>query len=202
MNNLKQDCNSINFGYSSRLNNDYDAINDRIIESTAPLQYQTDVNKIYNENTCMQFNGMQSKISSNYPLNYVPDMSQQLIDIESNLSNRNTINNKSKNGQYNNMNVTNMPLLQMNECNKNTKYNINTQYYTPSYSLKEYETNRMFDIANDSQQHIYYSQASNTKLEATDNFIPKKQFDINSYNNKIMNIPNGNGTVIDLSHQY
>ena len=100
----------MNIGYSSRLGYDQCAYDDRLQESTSPLLYRLDTNRINNCDKCLSVFGPRAShngvgVSSSAKNNNIAP-AQALVDVESILSNRNVSQSKCKDGKVNKVDVT------------------------------------------------------------------------------------------------
>lgn len=172
-------CNTgINIGHSSRLDYDPCYIADNIKESTDPLQYQLSTDRIYNCNTCISRFGPRASagsdsgdVSTIYGVKNAAK-SQQLVDLESVLSNRNVKQSKCKDGRVQTLNVLKIPLQNTPICN-NFLDPISSHLTNPPQNYRGISINRFYDLLKDPQENIYYDAASNSRLEAKDNYIER-----------------------------
>lgn len=166
--------NEVNFGHSSRLGYDTVAYADRLQESTDPLSYRLDYNKIHNEKQCLSVFGprssyMGSGVSTTVGHRVAP--SQDLVDVESILTNRNVHLSKAKAGQVNPIDVTKFELQHARICD-DTLNMASTRLTDPSKNYRGIAVNRFYDLPKNPQANIFYSFARNTTLEAKDNHRP------------------------------
>lgn len=161
----------MNSGYSSRLPYDTSAYNDKLSESVAPGNYRLNTNYARNDTGCLQTLGPRGShgVSTIYEDSIAP--SQQLVGIESILTNRNMRRSKSKRGSLNPINVTEMPLKHNRVCNSNLNSQ-HTRFTYPAVSYRGAPINRFINLLNDPQENIFYNFEVNTTLEAKDNWIP------------------------------
>lgn len=169
--------NGINIGISSRLDYDQCYINDSIYESTSPLQYQLNSDRIYNCNGCISRFGPRPSagFNANAPRLDIGNniaASQGLVDLESVLTNRNVKQSKCKNGKVNPIDVTSFSLQQIPICN-NFLDPISSHLTNPPQNYRGLSVNRFYDLNKDPQANIYYDSASNTRLEAKDNYVER-----------------------------
>lgn len=169
---MPQPNDGINFGHSSRLGYDNRAYNDKVRESTSPLQYIMDVNRIQNCNQCLSTYGPRSGymgygVSTSAGNTATPI--QDLINIDSILSNRNVKLSKTSDGKVNPINVTDYTLNHARICD-NTLNPIASHLTNPPQDYREMSINRFYDLPNNPQANIFYDQAINTTLEAKDNY--------------------------------
>lgn len=166
----------MNIGYSSRLDYDQQAYDDRLQESTDPLSYQLDTNRIHNCNECLSTFGPRSSYMGNgvsTTVGHSVATSQQLVDIESILSNRNVPLSKTRAGQVNPIDVTKYDMKHAKLCNDYLDP-ASTRLTDPSKNYREMSINRFYDLPRNPQANIFYSFAKNTKLEAKDNYKQRK----------------------------
>lgn len=166
----------MNFGFSTRLDYDRCAYNDRLQESTAPIQYRLNADTIRNRNACLTTLGPRASykgvgVSTAPTTTAAP--SQDLVDVESLLSNRGIPASKCKSGRVNNIDVRKHQVNHVGECNSklNPEYsrlNISTQ------AFREVAVSRFVDLPRNPQAVIYWDNAANTQLEARDNHKEKR----------------------------
>lgn len=165
----------MNIGHSSRLPYDDDVYQDKIYESTTPLNYRINSDLIYNEKRCHSVYGPRSGymghgVSVPRDIGFAP--SQDLIEVDSIFSNRNVKASKSKKGNINQINpVKSYVLYDSKLCNSNLDpmYSRDTH---PSSNYRDVEINRFYNLPRNPQDHIFVDFATNTRLEALDNFKP------------------------------
>ena len=172
-------CNQgINIGYSSRLDYDPSYIMDNVQESTEPLSYQLNTDRIHNCNTCISRFGPRPSNSTNgvsTSLMVGSDpiaISQSLVDLESVLTNRNVRRTKDKRGMVQDINVLKIPIQNTKICG-NFLDPISTHLTNPPQNYRGIVINRFYDLDRNPQENIYYDWGSNTRLEAKDNYIQK-----------------------------
>lgn len=161
-------------GHSSRLNYDNCYYNDYIAESTAPLLYKLSPYQIHNCEACLSVFGPRSKSGPpsygvSNTIGHRPAISQDLVDIESILSNRNVIASKCKDGKVNDIDVTKFHLRHARICNDFLDP-IATHLTNPSANYRGMSINRFFNLPKNPQANIFYPFAVNTRLEAKDNY--------------------------------
>ncbi len=164
----------LNIGHSSRLPYDKCAYDDYLSESVGPLLYRLNPNTINSCNSCLSVFGPRP---SNGPRSYgvstttghVTAPSQQLVDVESILSNRNVIASKCKDGKVNDIDVTKFQLQHARVCNDFLDP-LATHLTNPPANYRGMSINRFFDLPKNPQANIFYPFAVNTKLEAKDNY--------------------------------
>jgi hypothetical protein len=169
-------------GYSSRLPYDECAYNDRLDESVSPMKHQLDVNQIDNCNKCLSVYGPRSSyrgagVSS--AVGFGPAAAQDLVDLESILSNRNLKMSKCRRDGVNNIDATKFKTENLPQCN-NLLDPMASRLMFPASTFRDMSVNRFFDTHQDAQAPIFWNFAIDTKLEAKDNYfvrIPKPKQD-------------------------
>ncbi len=164
----------LNIGHSSRLGYDKCYYDDYLAESVGPLLYRLNPNTINNCNSCLSVFGPRA---SNGPRSYgvssitghVTAQAQELVDVESILSNRNTIASKCKDGQVNDIDVTKFNLQHARTCNDFLDP-VATRLTNPPQNYRGMSINRFYDCHQNPQANIFYDFSVNTKLEAKDNY--------------------------------
>jgi hypothetical protein len=162
-----------NFGRSTKLQYDPCFINDDIEQSTQPLLSILDPNRVKNNEQCLSTLGPRSGhngYGDNIPIeNPGLTPAQELVDIDSIMSNRNVKQSRCKNGNVNPIDVFKFKTYNSKECNSflNPLETINS---TPKQNYREMSINRFYDLNINPQVNIYYDGAVNTQLEAKDNF--------------------------------
>lgn len=172
-------CNQgVNIGHSSRLDYDPSYVMDSIKESTDPLLYQLNTDRIYNCNTCVSRFGPRPSnksngISSSIIVGTNPvAVSQSLVDLESVLSNRNVKRTKDRRGMVQDINVLKIPIQNPKICG-NFLDPISTHLTNPPQNYRGIAINRFYDLNRNPQENIYYDWGSNSRLEAKDNYIQR-----------------------------
>lgn len=164
----------VNIGHSSRLIYDKCAYDDYLSESVAPLLYNLNPNQINNCSSCLSVFGPRSSSGANSygvstTVGHVTAPSQQLVDVESILSNRNVLTSKCKDGQVNDIDVTKFNLQHARICNDFLDP-VATHLTNPPSNYRGMSINRFYDCHQNPQANIFYPFAVNTKLEAKDNY--------------------------------
>lgn len=168
----------INQGHSSRLGYDLCKINDDISQSVSPLLYKLNPNQINNCEACLSVFGPRSGHNGygvSTTVGHRTATSQNLVDVESILSNRNVIASKCKDGNVNDIDVTRFKLQHARTCNDFLDP-ISSLLTNPPQNYREIAINRFYDLPTNPQANIYYPCDVNTQLEAKDNYkvrIPK-----------------------------
>jgi hypothetical protein len=162
-----------NFGLSTKLQYDPCYINDDIEQSTQPLLSILDPNRVKNNEQCLSTLGPRSGkngYGDNIPIqNPGLTPAQELVDIDSIMSNRNVKQSRCKSGNVNPIDVFKFKTFNSKECNSflNPLETINS---VPKQNYREISINRFYDLNINPQVNIYYDGAVNTQLEAKDNF--------------------------------
>ena len=170
----------LNIGHSSRLGYDRCAYDDKLAESVSPLLYKLNPTSVNNCNSCLSvFGPRPTNGSRSYGVSsitgHVTAQAQQLVDVESILSNRNVIASKCKDGMVNDIDVTKFNLQHARTCNDFLDP-IATHLTNPPANYRGMSINRFYDCHKNPQQNIFWDFAINTKLEAKDAYkerIPK-----------------------------
>jgi hypothetical protein len=167
----------MNTGFSSRQQYDTGAYKDKLNESTGPLLYRLSTDQMYNENSCLStFGPRASQFGRGYDVSRTSDTgfapSQDLIDIDSILSNRNVKESKLKSGHYNPINPTKFKTRNSQICN-NFNDTENSRLSYPAQNYREVPINRFYNLPKDPQATIFWNFAANSRLEATDNYKPQ-----------------------------
>lgn len=95
--------------------------------------------------------------------------SQDLVDVESILSNRNVIASKCKDGKVNDIDVTKFQLQHARICNDFLDP-VSTHLTNPAANYRGMNINRFYDLDRNPQAVIFYPFSVNTQLEAKDNY--------------------------------
>jgi hypothetical protein len=165
----------MNIGHSSKLQYDKNYYPEHLDESVAPGDYRLQVYSIYNNKSCFAPIGINSGAGGagvSSIKQYGPAMSQQLVDIESDLSNRGLPQSRARDGRINLKDLTKQKLYNLNECL--------TDSLSPEYShltstpknFRDLQINRFYNLHKNPQEPIFYDFAINTTLEAKDNYVP------------------------------
>lgn len=166
--------NGLFIGASDRLIYDPCYDRDRTSQSTDPLQYRVNANSIKNCNECLTGGAGPRASYFGYGDATVLDKSyaapaQELVDVDSILSNRNVLQSRCKTAHYNPINVTKLHTNQSRKCNKFLDP-ITTSLTNPKSIYREMNVNRFIDIANNPQPVVFWNFAQDTYLEAIDNY--------------------------------
>ncbi len=175
----------MNIGHSSRLPYDTCFYPDNLSESVAPGDYRLQQYSTYNCDSCLAPFGVNldklgNGVSTSESVG--PAMSQRLVDVESNLSNRGLPQSRCRSGRVNLTNVEKQKLNHRENCNNilSPEY---SHYTSSPKNFRDAQINRFYNLKKNPQEPILYDFAVNTTLEAKDNFRPQvpKFFDNKTY---------------------
>ena len=164
-----------NQGFSSRLVYDKCYIDDDISQSVGPLLYNLNPNRINNCDGCLSVFGPRSGHNGygvSTTVGHKIAIAQELVDVESILSNRNVIASKCKDGKVNDIDVTKFQLQHARTCNDFLDP-LATHLTNPPATYREMGVNRFYDLPTQPQSVIYWDAAINTTLESKDNYIQR-----------------------------
>ena len=145
---------------------------DRLSESVSPLLYQLNPNQINNCNACLSVFGPRSGhngYGDSTSVGHTTSPAQDLVDVESILSNRNVIASKCKDGKVNDIDVTKFQLQHARTCNDFLDP-LATHLTNPPQNYREMNINRFYDLGASPQMNIFWNFAINSQLEAKDNY--------------------------------
>jgi len=168
----------ISIGHSSNPMYDECAYNDYLRESVSPMLYKLNPDQNNNCQACLTTFGPRPSMGARSfgVSNFVGDdsdvPSQDLVDTESILSNRNVIASRCKDGKVNDIDVTQFKLRHARVCNDFLSP-IDSLQTAPRSNYREIGTNRFLDLPKNPQLNIFYPFDVNTRLEAKDNYNPK-----------------------------
>lgn len=166
-------CNSsIFYGHSGLQIYDKCAYNDYLSESVAPLLYRMNTNQIANCNGCLSVFGPRSGHNGYGDSTFKglgPAPAQDLVDVESIMTNRNVIASKCKDGKVQDIDVTKFKLQHARICNDFLDP-IASHLTNPAQNYRGMSINRFYDLNKPPQANIYWDHAVNTQLEAKDNY--------------------------------
>lgn len=163
------------YGHSGRLGYDSCFIEDDIAQSVSPLLYRLNPNQIDNCEACLSVfgpRGSHNGYGVSTTVGHRTSPAQDLVDVESILSNRNIIASKCKDGKVNDIDVTKFQLQHARTCNDYMDP-IATHLTNPPQNYREMAINRFYDLPTHPQANIFYDFSVNTKLEAIDNYVEK-----------------------------
>ena len=158
-----------NIGESTRLPYDENTYPDRLIESVNPGNYRLNENNIHNCDGCLSVGGPIGRNGASTLVGNVIAQSQQLVDNESLLSNRNIRASKAKSGKVNHINIADHKVVHEKTCSDK----LNAQHSRITHPRANYRgaaINRFHNLINDPQENIFYDFSINSTLEAKDNY--------------------------------
>jgi hypothetical protein len=162
----------MNAGYSSRMPYDTGVYKDKLEESTGPLMYR--VNDQYNTNcdACLSTLGPRSGyqgygVSTAFGLK--TPISQNNVDIDSILSNRNVKASQSRRDQVNSIGISDFKFQHPRICGDFLNAT-QTRLTDPASTYRGMAINRFENLPQNPQDNIFWDFSRNTTLEAKDNF--------------------------------
>jgi hypothetical protein len=162
-----------NYGASSKLQYDQNFIHDDIEQSTAPLMSVLDPNRVKSCSQCLSLFGPRAGHNGWGDSIPIPNSgltpAQELVDIDSIMSNRNVRADRSKRGMVNDIDVFKFKTYDATLCGKGLDPLSSLLTY-PRPLYREMSINRFYDLNINPQVNIYYNGAVNSQLEATDNY--------------------------------
>jgi len=162
----------MNIGHSSRTIYDKCAYDDRLQESVGPLMYRLNPNQMNNCEGCLSTFGPRAGHNgvgvSTVKTNSIAP-AQELVDIDSILSNRNVLQSKCKDGRVNDVDVTKFTLQHARNCNDFLDPS-SSRLTNPAANYRGMSINRFHDLPKNAQENIFWDHSINTQLEARDNF--------------------------------
>jgi hypothetical protein len=175
----------MNIGHSSRLPYDTCFYPDNLTESVAPGDYRLQQYSTYNCDSCLAPFGVKLDIRGNgvsTSETVGPAMSQRLVDVESNLSNRGLPQSRCRSGRVNLTDVEKQKLNHRENCTNGLSPEY-SHYTSSPKNFRDAQINRFYNLKKNPQEPIFYDFAVNTTLEAKDNFKPQvpKFFDNKPY---------------------
>lgn len=163
----------MNIGNFNRLSYDNCAYDGKIKQSTDPLNYRLSVDQIHN---CDRSFFPLGPRNSSYGVSTAGDagyaISQNMVDVDSILSNRNVKQNKCRNNDMvNPIDPTKFKGTHANLSNNrlNPEY---TKLSHPSSNYRGSGINRFYDTIHNAQDNLFWNFETNSTLEARDNFVP------------------------------
>lgn len=165
-------------GHSSRQVYDRCYYPDRLEESVSPLLYRLNPNQINSCNACLSVFGPRSGhngYGDSTTVGHTTAPAQDLVDVESILSNRNVLASRCKDGKVNDIDVTKFQLQHARICNDFLDP-LATHLTNPPANYRGMSINRFEDLGANPQQVIFWNFAENTSLEAKDNYREKVPF--------------------------
>lgn len=173
----------MNIGNSSRLSYDNCFYPDNLSESVAQGDYRLQKYSTYNNDSCVAPFGVKlgvrgNSVSTSETIGTA--MSQRLVDVESNLSNRGLPQSKCRSGRVNLSDPSKQKLYHREDCNSSLSPEY-SHYTSSPKNFRDVQINRFYNLKKNPQEPIFYNFAVNTTLEAKDNF---KVFIPRTINNK------------------
>ncbi len=165
----------VNQGHSSRLGYDRCAYADSLSQSVGPLLYKLNPNQINNCDGCLSVFGPRvghNGYGNSTIVGHTTSPAQDLVDVESILSNRNVIASKCKDGKVNDIDITKFKLKHARTCNDYLDP-IASHLTNPPANYREMGINRFYDLPTHPQMNIFWDFATNTQLESKDNYREK-----------------------------
>ena len=159
-----------NIGFSSRLGYDKCAYEDRVKESTDPLSYRLYSGYVKNCESCLSTLGPRSTFHGDDVTAAQP---QDQTDIESILTKRNMRTTKCKKDEINSVDVTKITNINHTKACNNFLNSDSTKLSYPVYNYRELAINRFYNLDRNPQLPIFWNFASNSRLEASDNYKPQ-----------------------------
>lgn len=165
---------ALQVGHFSKPRYDKCAYPEDLYESTAPYSYVMSPDRIHNCKGCLTTFGprggfLGAGVSS--PTGDVVAASQQNVDVDSVMTNRNVPLSKCKRGKVNPVDITKIKTVNLPECNDYLDGQ-HSRMTDPTMFYRGAPINRFYDLNKDPQANIFYDWAVNTSLEARDNFVP------------------------------
>lgn len=163
----------MNIGHSSLLIYDECAYNDRLREMTDPIKYKISPHQIHNCRQCLSTLGPRSSYMGQGVSTHADHpvaTSQYLTDVESVLTNRNIPSSKCCIGGSNPIDVTKIKNIHLPKCNRFLDP-MSSRLSYPPFNYRGIAINRFYTLPQNPQEPIFYDFATNTKLEAKDNYV-------------------------------
>lgn len=162
----------MNIGYSSRMPYDAGVYEDRVEESTGQLMYR--INDNYNQNcsACLSTLGPRSGYQGygvSTAFGHTAPISQNNIDVDSILSNRNVRASHHRRDQVNKVGVSSFKLQNPRVCGDFLN-STSTRLTEPPSIYRGMAINRFENLPQNPQDNIFWDFSRNTTLEAKDNF--------------------------------
>lgn len=163
------------FGHSARLGYDKCYYEDRLSESVGPLLYRLNPNQIDSCSACLSVfgpRGSHNGYGDSTTVGHTTAPAQDLVDVESVLSNRNVVASSCKDGKVNDIDVNKFQLQHARTCNDFLDP-IASHLTNPPQNYREIGLNRFYNLDRNPQINIFWDFAVNTQLEAKDNYREK-----------------------------
>jgi hypothetical protein len=164
---------NVNIGHSSRLSYDKCSFIDSLSESVSPLLYKLNPLQVTNCNDCLTTLGPRG--SSHGASTFVGNSNTprlDLVDVESVMTNRNVLASKCKDGNVQDIDLTRFTLQHSRICNDFLNP-ISSRCTNPASNYRGVSVNRFYNLPKNPQANIFWNFATNTKLEAMDNYREK-----------------------------
>ena len=164
----------MNIGHNSRLPYDECAYPDKLQVSTGPLNYRLSNDQVYNCDRCLSTGGVRTSYMGHGVSTYKDvgvAAAQDLVDVDSIFKNLNVKTSKCARNMVNPVNPTQFKQLDSKMCGNL----LNPEESRLSYPCSNYRginINRFYDLNTDPQKPVFWDFASNSRLEAKDNFVP------------------------------
>lgn len=173
----------VNMGTSTRLAYDIAYADDRTFESTQPIQSVLDPNRVKNCRECLPLFGPRSS-HNGYGDNIAVEKpsvtpAQDLVDIDSIMSNRNVKLSKDKKGLVNPINVLKYKTYDVKYCDRGLDPLSSVSTY-PKSLYREMSINRFIDNPINPQVNLYWNKSRNTQLELKDNYVHPYPYSLDS----------------------
>lgn len=160
----------VQIGHNSKLDYDDCAYDDKVSESVSPMKYRLNEEYISPPSACLSTFGPRGSFGVSSPDGFLrPAHAQDVTHIESILTNRNLLLSKCRNGEVNPVDVTQYKLINTRICD-NFLDPVSTHLTDPPSNHNGVAINRFYNLQRNPQANIYFDQATNTRLEARDNF--------------------------------
>lgn len=162
-----------NIGSSTRSQYDTCAYRDRLHESVSPLLYRLNANDIANCDACLSTLGPRSSSPRGFGVSttsgFKPAISQEIVDVESVLTNRNVPLSKCRKDQVNFVDVTKFGMKDARICDDYLNPLASRLTY-PAATYRGMAIDRFYDLPRNPQSVVYWDTAINSRLEAKDNY--------------------------------
>lgn len=167
----------MNIGYSGKLPYDTGVYREDLEESLGPGSYRLNPNHIHNNSCCLSTLGPRA-VHLGYGVSTPTGASEiapalKVVDIESDLSNRNLKNSKLRNQEVNFMNSKKYGLKNANICDHFLDPIASRITHPASCMYRGVAINRFYNLNKDPQENIYWDDRHDTKLEMKDNYKMK-----------------------------
>jgi hypothetical protein len=164
----------MNIGHSSKLPYDKCYYPENLDESVAPGDYRLQQYSTFNCESCFAPFGVRSGFNGagvSAVENFGPAMSQRLVDVESNLTNRHLGQSRCRSGRVNTTDISKLKNTDLPVCNNKLSPEYSHYTSTPK-NFRDVQINRFYNLKKNPQEPIFYDFAINTTLESKDNYTP------------------------------